>query len=114
MSAFLRMAFFLALIGVAILSMVPMPKTDAPEFSDKIAHTLCFLILAALYCRAYSVRNLPWRVLLALLCYGLLIELIQFFLPWRSFSLFDLAADFGGLLLFVGGASVRRRVRVGA
>jgi VanZ family protein len=44
-----------------------------------------------------------WRwVLPVLLGYGLLIECVQWWLPWREFSVLDLAADLVGLLVVLG------------
>jgi VanZ family protein len=49
-----------------------------------------------------------------LLGYGLLIELIQRELPYREFSLFDLAADALGILLYQVGKAAAARLRVRA
>jgi VanZ family protein len=38
--------------------------------------------------------------MIALAVFGLLIEIIQYFLPWRSFSLLDWLADIIGILTY--------------
>jgi VanZ family protein len=41
-----------------------------------------------------------WRKALPLFAYGLVIEIVQYHLPYREFSLWDLAADGLGLLIY--------------
>ena len=38
---------------------------------------------------------------LILMAFGLLIEVIQYFLPYRTFSLYDLGADAIGVLVYI-------------
>ena len=47
--------------------------------------------------------------MLALLAYGLFIELVQALLPWRDFSLWDWGADGVGIALCVALACGLRR-----
>jgi VanZ family protein len=75
---------------------------------DSILHFLSFALLAWLLCLGYkrSFRHpFPiFKIVSLSFLYGLLIELIQKFLPYRSFSLWDLLADglgiAAGCLLF--------------
>ena len=97
----LRLAFFALLAIGLVLAVVPGPKTPAPEYSDKIAHALLFLQLALLYCLGFAARTVPPSIFAALTAYGLLIEVIQYFIPWRTFSLADLLADVTGVLLYM-------------
>ena len=60
-------------------------------------NVLAFAFLGLLSCAAMPERA-RWRwVLPVLLGYGLLIECVQWWLPWREFSVLDLAADLVGL-----------------
>lgn len=95
-----RLAFHSALLLVLLLAVLPAPELPGPGFSDKIAHCLCFVLLAFLFCLGYSKRQLSAEAFAGLVGYGLLIEVVQYFLAWRSFSLADLGADTTGLLLF--------------
>lgn len=94
------MLFGLTVLLVGYLSFGLLEQTPAAGINDKVGHTAAFLCLAFLLDFAWPRH--PWGPgkLLLLLGYGLLIELVQYFLPHRSFSLWDLAADGSGLLLY--------------
>ena len=68
--------------------------------NDKLHHAVAFFVLAFLLDFAWPRQ--PWQRTkwLTLLGYGLFIEVVQFFIPYREFSLWDLAADGLGLLLY--------------
>lgn len=95
-----------ALFGVALVLVFAgsvMTVSVGPEFrfSDKLAHLSGFFLLAALAQAGYESRRTARRLMLALLGYGLLIELVQALLPWREFSLWDWVADAAGVALCV-------------
>ncbi len=93
--------FYSLLLIIFILAVIP-DINELPEitkFSDKFNHFIAFFTLALLIDLSYSYKSLSWKISL-LIFYELLIEFIQYFLPHREFSLFDLLADFAGLLLF--------------
>ena len=69
------------------------------ETNDKLMHATAFFGFAILLDMASS-RDF-WRFQFPLLlAYGALIEVLQSFFPWRTFSLLDLLADAAGLLLY--------------
>ena len=68
--------------------------------NDKVNHALAFFVLGLLADFSFPERGFGPSKILALLAYGLLIEVIQHFLPYRTFSLYDLAADGVGLTLY--------------
>lgn len=68
--------------------------------SDKLQHAAAFFVLAFLLDFAWPHRPWKWTKWLPLLGYGLFIEVVQYFIPFREFSLWDLAADAAGLLLY--------------
>ena len=49
---------------------------------------------------------------LPLLGYGILIECIQYFIPCRMFSLFDLAVDGAGLMVYRAVVAVVEKLRM--
>lgn len=80
--------------------------------NDKVAHILTFILLGLLTQQAFPHLRKNWRSYTWLLAYGLGIELIQYFIPQRSFSLLDLAADAAGLCIaFVLMLSIKQAVR---
>jgi len=96
-----RLAFWVCVLLVAWLAFAPL--TEPAGFSwDKANHVLAFCVMAALADGGYpgGDRELPrWGLLLG---YGLVIELVQWQLPYREFSWFDLAANVVGVLLYIG------------
>ncbi len=68
-----------------------------PHF-DKISHFAAFFGLAALLQLASGIKR-RWQLLL-LSYYAGLIEVIQYYLPYRSAEWLDLAADLSGACLF--------------
>ena len=95
-----RLLFILALAGT-ILMMVSKPSglTNAGLINDKFAHGMIFFVLAFLYSHSFG-NNYGFRPVLILTGFGLLIEIIQYFLPWRSFSLLDWLADIIGIISY--------------
>lgn len=65
-------------------------------YLDKMVHFGLFAILGFLI--SYEKKTANWTNLVICAGYGLLIEIIQIFLPWRSFELADLIADTIGAL----------------
>lgn len=91
--------------GVLLLVLIA-ALIDAPEaldygLGDKMMHLLTFFMLGLLSESAYPRSPPLWRLASALLAYGLLIECLQYLLPWREFSMLDWAADGAGLLLWL-------------
>jgi VanZ family protein len=93
---------FLAAALITI-SYIAFSSSDMPEIatiSDKLNHFLAFLALSVLVDFSWPDTSFSGRKMLWLLGYGLGIEVVQYFLAYRSFSLFDLAADAAGMLLY--------------
>jgi VanZ family protein len=68
--------------------------------SDKTEHILAFYVLGLLVDFSWPMTGFRTPKALSLFGYGLAIEIVQYFLPHRTFSLFDLGADGIGLLLY--------------
>jgi VanZ family protein len=66
--------------------------------ADKWLHAATFMILALWFCGQYT-RRAYWQIGLWLLAFGILIELCQRMLTYRSGDLRDLAADAAGILI---------------
>jgi len=95
--------------GTLILFFSVLPYSIMPALTiswfDKIVHFFEYFILGILVVRAYyrisdriSYRNLSFVLILGS-GYGILIELIQRYIPGRSASLTDVVANFAGLLI---------------
>lgn len=91
-------AFLLALLVGTVLALVPSSGGGIPHL-DKLMHLTAFFNLALLLDLA-SLRPF-WRWKLPfLLGYGATVEIMQAFVPWRSFSIADFIADTAGVLLY--------------
>lgn len=95
-----------------------LPQKDLPQnkflaipFFDKIVHIGCFSLLVWLFYYPFAKSSLPQatkynnliKLALCAIVWGLATEFIQrFFVPGRSFDLFDWLADsIGAVLAFV-------------
>ncbi len=80
---------------------------------DKWAHGVTFLVLALWFAGQYT-RRAYWRIALGLITFGVLIELLQRMVSYRTAEWLDVGADAAGIaaglslaLLGLGGWSLR-------
>ena len=97
-----KIIFFLSLALIMYLSVVPassIPNIAALNFiTDKGIHFLIFLYLSyvGLLCNFKISTNI---LLVSIFSFGLIIEIIHFYHPYRYFEIFDLIANWCGILL---------------
>ncbi len=101
-----RILTFAWLIAILILCFLPqndLPKAGNIPHIDKIVHLILYAVLSVLSLLSYSNPSKPNRKLIIsgiILVIGFLIELGQAFLTIdRSFSLFDILANFTGIIV---------------
>ena len=97
-----KVIFFLSLILIMYFSILPassIPNIAALSFlTDKMIHALIFLYLSFIGLNSYfNISNL-WLLVLIFL-FGLVIEIIHFYHPYRFFEILDLIANLIGILL---------------
>jgi VanZ family protein len=107
-----RLALIAAVITVLHLATTPLHYPMVEDVNDKASHVLAFFGLALLLDFSFPDSGLGRRKILALLAFGLLIEVIQYYLPYRTFSLLDWAADGAGIALYWLSLPALRRVPV--
>ncbi len=67
--------------------------------NDKVIHFMVFFFMSFLVLMAY--RKMPTVAKVSIpLTYGALIEIVQYFVPYRNASIGDFAADAGGVFCF--------------
>lgn len=94
----LKIFFYFTVIAVFILAVLPGEKIPRIlNFWDKAQHSLAFVVLSLLAIFAYPQNIYPR--LIGLVLYGGVIEIIQWFLPWRSGDIYDFIADSLGVLI---------------
>ena len=101
MKTLYRSIFFLSLLIVFYLSLVPaaaIPSIAALDFlSDKLMHLLIFLFLSfvGLNCDFNTSKIF---LLTMIFSFGLTIEVIHYYHPYRFFEIADLIANLIGIL----------------
>lgn len=80
-----------------VIALLPAPKViGSVAFGDKIGHLVAFAALMLWYAQLYVGRD-RWHCALALVGFGILIELLQALVPYRSADGWDLLADVVGV-----------------
>ncbi len=94
--------FLLITAGLVILYLATTSRIIpvVEDINDKAEHGFAFYALALLADFSFPQKGFGRAKVLSLLSYGLAIEIIQYFLPYRSFSLLDLSADAVGLVIY--------------
>lgn len=93
-----RVALLISMLAILFLATTANPYPVPASASDKINHLIAFLELTLLTRLSWPEAKALWLAP-ALLLFGLAIEGIQAGLPYREFSLADLAADGVGIAL---------------
>ena len=75
-----------------------MKGVDTPLKNDKLEHFFAFAALA--FIAHHAMRVGFARQVLLLFAYGAWIELVQYFLPYRSSAVNDLMADIAGVCTY--------------
>lgn len=99
--ACLRIVLLIALVVITYLAVTPPQYTHAAHLNDKLQHFAAFYALALLMDFSFPARRFDKMKLGFLLSYGLAIEMIQYFIPYRTFSWLDFAADTLGIMFFM-------------
>ncbi len=106
------MAFYVGLLLVVALSLIPQDAMPTPDLWDKAGHAMAYTALAL--AGGIGYRGLRGLILvgLGLLLLGAALELTQSVLPDRIASLHDVLANAIGIVLgslFAGGANTNLR-----
>jgi len=80
------------------------------ENGDKLLHFLAFAALAVLVDFAFPKSRFGLLKIIPLILYGLAIEYVQSFLPYRSASLADLLVDIAGIGVYMISIPILQRL----
>lgn len=97
-----RCQLVLLLIAYLYLGTVKIPADVAANFNDLVAHALGYIVLMCSGFFAFPRRDYMVRLFACFFLFSFLIECIQYFLPYRSFSISDIVANALGLLVGTG------------
>ena len=92
-----RITLGISILFISTLSVQEIEAQSAVNLSDKFLHFFCFLYLTILSWLSRIISKELW-VYVIVLAYGILIEIVQIYIPYRSFEFLDIFADFLGIL----------------
>ena len=98
----IRLVFIASLFIVFYLSIVP--ASDIPNFAmlsditDKAVHAVIYFYLAILGLMS-KYKLSEFTMIINIFCFGLIIEIIHIFHPYRFFEYFDLLANLIGVTI---------------
>ncbi len=92
-----RVLFYSLLAVITWLAVTPLhvPQVN-PDWGDKVNHAAAF---AVLFVAGYKAYHSAFRLWVWLVAYGMFIEVLQSFLPFRFASAEDVVADVAGIAL---------------
>ncbi len=93
-----KMAFFITFWVIEYLALTPQHIEMIEGFWDKQNHFMAFFVLTILLGLAYSQLTAIKKFGLLVLM-GFQIEIMQYFIPGRFFSLLDIVADSVGIVI---------------
>ena len=92
-----RLILIISIIFISILSVQEIEVQSSVNFIDKLLHFFCFLYLIIITWLSRIISKELWLYVIVL-AYGILIEIVQIYIPYRSFEFLDIFADFLGIL----------------
>jgi len=95
-----RVTFTASVVAIVWLATTKPEYELVEQINDKVSHILAFIALSFLLDFSFPDRRFNLREVMVLLGFGLLIECVQYFIPYRSCSLLDLGADGIGIALY--------------
>ncbi|MFK5892627.1 MAG: VanZ family protein [Pseudomonadota bacterium] len=99
---FFKAGLISLLVIISYLAFTPtLPDDSLNTGFDKLNHFLAFFLLAIFFDLSFPDKAHMSFIFLPLFIYAVLIECVQYFLPFRSFSLLDITADLAAVLFYL-------------
>ena len=92
-----RFILGISIVLISILSIQEIKVEPSINLIDKFIHFSCFLHLTIISWLSRIIYKELWLYVIVL-AYGILIEIVQIYIPYRSFEFLDIFADFLGIL----------------
>ena len=96
--ASLQGLFIVSILVITDLATYEPSLVSSASLHDKLLHFFCFIYLIMVLHFSQLISNKYVQYVIVAL-YGILIEIVQAFLPYRSFELMDILADLSGILI---------------
>ena len=97
-----RLVFLLLVLFISYAAVTPVEGGASVPYIDKLLHFFAFLILT--FFMDLSIKKpllLSKAALIFRFLYAFLIELVQYFLSYRSAEVFDFISDLLGILVYL-------------
>jgi len=95
---FFQYTFFICIVVIEYLATTTIEISIVENSWDKANHFIAFMVLYILISLSYKNLSLLKRVMI-LLAFAVQIEIVQYFIPGRDFSLLDIFADMIGIFI---------------
>jgi len=96
-----RLVLTLSIIVITMMALTPQPEDFLQaNINDKVGHAIAFIYLSFMAHASFPKKTFGFNLALPLLCYGILIEIGQSFVPERFYSVADMFADAAGILIY--------------
>jgi VanZ family protein len=95
-----RILLSVSLVIITYLAIIPLTLPEGYAVSDKVLHALAFTVLLALVDYSWPVSGLNLTKVIPLTAYGAMLEVMQYYLPYRECSIADLIADLFGMMVY--------------
>ena len=104
-------SFYICIIAIQYLATTSREIEVVQNSWDKANHFVAFMVLFVLLSFGYKHLNLAKKIMILLL-FAVQIEIVQYFIPCRSFSLLDIFADIVGIGIGYITAIIIQQVKV--
>lgn len=94
-----RWGFAAAVIAIMVLALMPAKQVPVGSGWDKLDHWMAFFTLSLLASHAFPRRPF-WQIAIALVGFGIGIEVAQYFTPDRDADAIDVVADSIGIAIY--------------
>ncbi len=109
---YFKTIFFITAFAIFYLALVPSNEIFIDfGLGDKFNHFLAFFTLSLLLNRSSSSYQKRLRNVISLILFGILIEIVQYFVAYRSASVYDVLADILGIIAFQSLYTLYRIIR---
>ena len=113
-----KSVFAIWAMAIAALSVISHPGSKDLLMSVKltssgfVVHGIAYFVGMLLCCQAFDKKNIPFVVWAGLMIflYSIVLEVVQFYLPYRTFNIYDVVANASGIILFVVIWSLYRQI----
>ena len=90
--------FLILLAAFVYLGLTPSPENSIPMFNDKLMHLTGYFIAGGSISFAFPLWKL-WQRASFLILFSIGIEILQHFMPPRTFDIIDIGANSSGVIL---------------